>query len=94
MLTSWRVRICRKTKHNAGDLMGLRQKRPRIKLSPNEYLSMRNQVLERDGWRCQQCGSAKNLQVHHLKARSQLGGDLMQNLITLCVSCHGKLHGR
>jgi 5-methylcytosine-specific restriction endonuclease McrA len=76
------------------DLMCLRQKQPRIKLEREEYMFARNLVLERDGWRCQECGSVKNLQVHHLKARSQLGGDTMQNLITLCVSCHAKVHGR
>ena len=74
--------------------MGLRQKRPRIKLSPTEYLSLHNQVLERDGWRCQECGSLKNLQVHHLQPRSQLGDDTMTNLITLCSRCHGKRHLR
>jgi 5-methylcytosine-specific restriction endonuclease McrA len=76
------------------DSMRLRQKQPRIKLEPERYTLIRNLVLERDGWRCQGCGSAINLQVHHLKARSRLGGDLMQNLITLCVSCHRKKHGR
>jgi 5-methylcytosine-specific restriction endonuclease McrA len=74
--------------------MRLRQKQPRIKLDPTEYTLVRKLVLERDGWRCQERGSADNLQAHHLKARSQLGGDLMQNLITLCVSCHRKKHGR
>jgi 5-methylcytosine-specific restriction endonuclease McrA len=74
--------------------MGLRQKRPRIKLSPTEYLSLHNQVLERDRWRCQSCGSAKNLHVHHLRARSKLGDDTLQNLITLCIDCHTLLHRR
>jgi 5-methylcytosine-specific restriction endonuclease McrA len=36
----------------------------------------------------------KNLQVHHLTRRSQLGGDVKANLITLCASCHGECHGR
>jgi 5-methylcytosine-specific restriction endonuclease McrA len=36
----------------------------------------------------------KDLEVHHMKRRSQLGDDMMHNLITLCVSCHGKCHGR
>ena len=35
----------------------------------------------------------ENLQVHHLKPRSKLGGDVMVNLITLCADCHGKCHG-
>ncbi len=35
----------------------------------------------------------KDLHVHHVKPRSQLGGDVMRNLITLCANCHGKSHG-
>ena len=74
--------------------MPLRQKQPRIKLARQEYTSIRNQVLKRDGWRCQECGSANNLQVHHLKSRSRLGSHTMTNLITLCAPCHGKRHRR
>ena len=68
-------------------------KRPRLKLSFEEYNLLRDCVLERDNWRCQECGSMKNLQIHHMKRRSQLGGDTMPNLITLCANCHGKCHG-
>ncbi len=57
-------------------------------------MMLRNEVLKRDGWRCQDCGAMKDLQVHHIRPRSQLGGDVMPNLITLCASCHGKRHGR
>jgi 5-methylcytosine-specific restriction endonuclease McrA len=35
----------------------------------------------------------ESLEVHHMKPRSRLGGDVMHNLITLCVGCHGKCHG-
>jgi 5-methylcytosine-specific restriction endonuclease McrA len=73
--------------------MGLHQKQPRVRLKPENYGVLRNHVLKRDGWRCQDCGAMKDLQVHHIKRRSQLGGDVAQNLITLCASCHGKRHG-
>ena len=33
-----------------------------------------------------------NLEVHHKQFRSHLGDDLEENLITLCASCHGKVH--
>ncbi len=72
----------------------LRQKRPRLRLNAKEYAIIRSRVLERDGWRCQECGSMKELEVHHIRHRSQLGDDVMHNLITLCVSCHGKCHGQ
>ena len=35
----------------------LRQKRARLKLGREEYDALRRRVLERDGWRCQSCGS-------------------------------------
>jgi 5-methylcytosine-specific restriction endonuclease McrA len=37
-------------------------------------------------------GSLQNLQVHHLKLRSRSGGDMEQNLITLCAECHLQIH--
>jgi 5-methylcytosine-specific restriction endonuclease McrA len=67
-------------------------KNPRLRLDADSYRKLHRQVLERDGWRCQFCGSMQNLQVHHLKFRSQSGVDDEQNLITLCAECHEKLH--
>ena len=70
----------------------LRQKQPRLKLDPEGYEALKNEVLERDGWRCQDCGSARMLEVHHVRARSKLGHDTSDNLIALCVDCHGRRH--
>ncbi len=70
----------------------LRQKRPRLVLEPAEYDELRKRVLDRDGWKCQCCGSRKDLQVHHHVRRSQLGPDDLENLITLCASCHRRQH--
>jgi 5-methylcytosine-specific restriction endonuclease McrA len=70
----------------------LQQRQPRLRLSLAEYEAVRKRVLERDGWRCQSCGSLRDLQVHHMKPRSQLGRDALENLITLCVSCHQHQH--
>jgi 5-methylcytosine-specific restriction endonuclease McrA len=58
------------------------------------YLLLENQVLERDGWQCQDCGSFEIFKFTILKFRSHLGGDEMPNLITLCAPCHGRRHGR
>jgi 5-methylcytosine-specific restriction endonuclease McrA len=68
------------------------RKSPRLRLDANSYLELHRRVLERDGWRCQVCGSMQCLQVHHLKFRSQSGGDEEQNLITLCAECHELMH--
>ena len=70
----------------------IRLKTPRLRLDANSYHELHRQVLERDGWRCQVCGSMQNLQVHHLKFRSRSGGDEEQNLITLCAECHARTH--
>ena len=70
----------------------LRQKRPRLKLGQEDYHALWERVLARDGWKCQSCGSLKNLQVHHLASRSKLGDDSLNNLITLCAGCHEQQH--
>ena len=74
--------------------MNQQQRRPRIKLRADEYELVRNQVLERDGWRCQECGCFHNLHVHHLQPRYKLGSDTLENLITLCADCHRAVHNR
>ena len=73
-------------------MLHLRQKRPRLKLSSEEYNLLRKKVLDRDGWRCQVCGSSTDLHVHHLVRRSRLGDDAFDNLITLCATCHLREH--
>ena len=73
-------------------MSGLKQKRPPLRLELGAYAELRKQVLERDRWRCQNCGTANNLQVHHMNCRSSLGHDCSENLITLCAHCHERLH--
>lgn len=54
-------------------------------------------VYERDGGKCQVCGSTEKLCVHHKdksgwsKPREEKNND-MSNLILLCNSCHTKIH--
>jgi ATP-dependent DNA helicase RecQ len=64
----------------------------RLRLDPESYEALRQQVLRRDGWRCQSCGTMSNLEVHHQQFRSQSGSDSGENLITLCTSCHADIH--
>ena len=54
-----------------------------IRLDPISYERLRQEVLRRDGWRCQFCGTMSNLEVHHRRFRSQSGADAEVNLITL-----------
>jgi len=70
-----------------------RMKRPRLRLAPDHYRQLRLRVLQRDAWRCQQCGHLGEVQVHHIQPRGRMGSDVELNLITLCTECHKSLHG-
>lgn len=64
------------------------------RVSP-EYKIWRNGVFLRDGFKCTACGSTKKLHPHHLKSFAKFV-DLrfdVNNGITLCEVCHGKVHG-
>jgi 5-methylcytosine-specific restriction endonuclease McrA len=63
----------------------MRSDPPGLRLDPTSYERLRQQVLRRDGWRCQSCGTMSNLEVHHRQFRSHSGHDSDENLITLCV---------
>lgn len=53
----------------------------------------RKAVYKRDGYRCALCDSTRGLQIHHVMKRSQGGTNDPMNLITLCMYCHGVVHG-
>jgi 5-methylcytosine-specific restriction endonuclease McrA len=67
-------------------------KNSRLRLAPELYEKLRQQVLQRDGWRCQSCGALSHLEVHHREMRSHSGEDSAGNLITLCTACHAIVH--
>lgn len=72
------------------------------RLDRAEWKRIRQQVYARDNWLCQDCGrKCKNtadsrndgkakIQAHHLIARRDGGTDDLENLVTLCMSCHHK----
>jgi len=53
-----------------------------------DWAVLRLAVLERDHYRCQWCGSTERLDIHHIRSRQQNGTNRMDNLLTLCRSCH------
>jgi hypothetical protein len=62
------------------------------------YKKWRMAVYERDGFKCCECGSKKNLNAHHIIhwARLEKGDPLkfdINNGVTLCKKCHLKAHG-
>ena len=58
-----------------------------------EFYNVKQYVLQRDKHTCKKCNQDKcKLEVHHIHFRSNGGTDSPDNLITLCSSCHDKLH--
>ncbi len=58
--------------------------------------ALREAVRNRDGRQCRNCGkveidNGKRLSVHHVDGNKR--NLLEHNLISLCVACHGRVHG-
>jgi 5-methylcytosine-specific restriction endonuclease McrA len=51
---------------------------------------LRNEVYDRDGRRCAECGSTENLVIDHIYPFSKGGKTELDNLQTLCKSCNSK----
>jgi hypothetical protein len=49
---------------------------------------LRNEIYERDGYRCVKCGNTDNLQVDHIVPFSKGGKTEKSNLQTLCKKCN------
>jgi len=71
----------------------------------DDWSEQRNKCYERDNYICQICGikciarsdmndgqGGKLIQCHHMKEYKNGGKNSLDNLITLCASCHTKLH--
>lgn len=56
------------------------------------WRGIRARIIERDGT-CQDCGAAKQLQVHHLTYKRVGGLERDEDLVTLCGPCHNARHG-
>ena len=59
------------------------------------WAQIRNQVLDRGGWRCVECSSAikgREAHVHHKLPRMLGGPDELTNLVSLCSGCHSLKH--
>jgi len=61
--------------------------------SQKGFYNFKAYILHRDTYQCQKCKSKNvKLHVHHIIFRSNGGTNAPSNLITLCESCHNKLH--
>lgn len=53
---------------------------------------LKRKIFERDQFKCSDCGTNKKIMVHHIDQNKNNSAE--SNLVTMCSSCHGKLHGR
>lgn len=52
----------------------------------------RESILNLYDNRCANCGSSKDLQIHHIVPVSNGGKETLGNLTVLCLDCHKKVH--
>jgi hypothetical protein len=58
-----------------------------------DWRLQRTSCLQRDDGKCQQCGSSENVEVHHWEPYRFCYDNSLDNLVTLCESCHHEKHG-
>lgn len=63
-------------------------------LQTEVWKKLREKRLKIDFYRCHYCGSAINVQVHHLHYPDAWGLETMEDLVTLCDNCHAKVHNK
>lgn len=74
---------------------GERQKKTeneaKARLQTKAWVRLRRLVIERDGFKCTECGAEKKLlHAHHVTPWRESRDDSLANLVTLCTSCHMK----
>lgn len=58
-------------------------------LKSERWRKLRNERLILDSFRCALCGSPDQLHVHHIYYPNEYGTENINDLITLCPTCHG-----
>lgn len=62
-------------------------------LASDYFQNLRKKRLARDGYKCVKCGTAMNLQVHHINYEHMGRPDEeIDDLITVCNKCHEEIH--
>lgn len=63
-----------------------------------EKMKIAAEVWERDDYSCQNPNCSLESMIdsfpHHIQFKSQGGGDVIENLITVCMECHDLIHKR
>jgi len=84
----------------SSDWPGIDKFRPYLSVptaDPKRYAvpeRIRQQVLERDDFICQHCGTGQRLTIDHVKPVVLGGGNGAENLQTLCSSCNSRKGAR
>lgn len=104
--SSWRSQSRKTCGVACGNTLHLRGERhPRWKggksqtereLQQSDIARWRKAVFTRDKYTCQHCGDKQNLNAHHVKEWADFPNDRFDvaNGLTLCESCHGRVHGK
>lgn len=61
--------------------------------SYGSWMTLREEVIKRDGRKCRVCGSTEHLQVDHIRPVSKGGQTVRSNLWTLCAYHHAQRPG-
>jgi 5-methylcytosine-specific restriction endonuclease McrA len=56
--------------------------------------TIKEQIIKRDGGKCNFCGATDDLTIDHIVPRSKGGGNFHTNLRTLCRACHDEITPR
>ena len=65
----------------------------KVRLKGKALQQLYAKVMERDECCCHECGSFHNVEIHHIKFKSQGGSDSLENLVCLCQEHHASRHG-
>ena len=84
----------------SSDWPGIDKYRPYLSVPIPDYrrhavpVRIRQQVLERDDFICQHCGTGQRLTIDHVKPVVLGGGNGAENLQALCKSCNSRKGAR
>ncbi len=65
-----------------------------VRVPYRRIMLSRKNILRRDNFRCQYCGSRESLTVDHVFPKSRGGKDTWKNLVAACTSCNNKKGSR
>lgn len=60
-------------------------------LKTERWKKIARKRIEKDNYNCTICGTAKNLQVHHITYEN-LFHENLYDLVTVCKGCHAEIH--